>query len=44
MLGPGCVVMNQDIPDNVLVRASTAVETKPNSGRAFDVHFRRLPA
>ena len=40
MLGPGCSVLNEDIPADTLVTAPPRLKCRPNSPRAFSTHFR----
>jgi serine O-acetyltransferase len=39
MLGPGCTVMKEDIPDNSLVTRQGENTLKPNSDRPIQAHF-----
>ena len=40
MLGPGCSILNEDIPADTLVTAPPRLKNRPNSPRAFSTHFR----
>ncbi|MCW5559393.1 MAG: hypothetical protein KIT22_16380, partial [Verrucomicrobiae bacterium] len=38
MLSPDCCLVNQEVPDDTLVTASSRLKTRPNSPRAFSIH------
>lgn len=40
MIGPGCCVLNRRIPPNTLVTTTPRIKQRPNSPRAFSIHFR----
>jgi len=40
MLGPDCCLVNQEVPDDTLVTASSRLKTRANSPRALSTHFR----
>lgn len=40
MIGPGCCVLNADIPDDTLVTTPRRFVRRANSPRAFSTHFR----
>lgn len=40
MLGPGCCVLNQDIPDDTLVTTSSRLVRRSSPAKAFSTHFR----
>jgi serine O-acetyltransferase len=39
MLGPGCTLVNENVPDNTLVLRNPKIICKPNSERALSTHF-----
>lgn len=42
MIGPGCCVLNQKIPPNTLASTTLQLKQRPNSPRAFAIHFREM--